>query len=194
MPTDAEVDVTPAPPDAAVVRKLLESRARFVAFVARRTGNPADAEEIVQAAFEKSLAASSALRDDESAVAWFYRVLRNAIVDHGRRRARERRAFAEQAVDPTSPGALDAELEREICGCVRPLVDTLEPSYAALLTRVDLEGRAIHEVAVEAGISAGNARVRLLRARRALRKQVERVCGACATHGCMDCHCAKGAC
>ncbi|HCN31333.1 MAG TPA: RNA polymerase subunit sigma-70, partial [Verrucomicrobiales bacterium] len=31
--------------------------------------------------------------------------------------------------------------------------------------------------------------VRLLRARRKLREQVERTCRACATHGCLDCDC-----
>jgi RNA polymerase sigma-70 factor (ECF subfamily) len=30
------------------------------------------------------------------------------------------------------------------------------------------------------------------RARKALRQQVEKACGTCAEHGCLDCHCKSG--
>ena len=40
--------------------------------------------------------------------------------------------------------------------------------------------------------SSNNAAVRVFRAREALRKQVARACGACATHGCVDCTCKHG--
>jgi hypothetical protein len=39
------------------------------------------------------------------------------------------------------------------------------------------------------GLSANNAGVRVFRARAALRSQVTRSCGSCATHGCLDCTC-----
>lgn len=41
----------------------------------------------------------------------------------------------------------------------------------------------------ESAITASNAGVRVFRAREALRKQVTRACGTCATHGCLDCTC-----
>ncbi len=45
------------------------------------------------------------------------------------------------------------------------------------------------DMAREAGITAKNAGVRLHRARQALKKQLERSCGSCAVHGCLDCSC-----
>ncbi len=50
------------------------------------------AEEILQEAFVRSIGRGSTLRDGELATAWFYRLLRNALVDHHRRRDVEQRA------------------------------------------------------------------------------------------------------
>lgn len=58
-----------------------------------------------------------------------------------------------------------------------------------LLRRVDLGGESASELARAAGERVNTVNVRLLRARRRLREQVERTCHACATHGCLDCDC-----
>jgi hypothetical protein len=47
----------------------------------------------------------------------------------------------------------------------------------------------VKDYADQAGINSNNAGVRVFRARDALRKQVQRSCGTCATHGCVDCTC-----
>src|SRR5436190_6310187 len=62
----------------AVLRILVENHARFLAFLERRVGSRDAAQEILQEAFVRSLSRGGSLRDDESAVAWFYRLLRNA--------------------------------------------------------------------------------------------------------------------
>ena len=62
-------------------------------------------------------------------------------------------------------------------------------NYAEALREVDLGGASVMAWAERAGITANNASVRLFRAREALRRQVERSCGTCATHGCEDCSC-----
>jgi RNA polymerase sigma-70 factor (ECF subfamily) len=54
---------------------------------------------------------------------------------------------------------------------------------------MDLEEGALSDLAHQAGITAENAAVRVHRARKALRRQVERSCGTCAEHGCLNCHC-----
>jgi RNA polymerase sigma-70 factor (ECF subfamily) len=36
--------------------------------------------------------------------------------------------------------------------------------------------------------------VRLHRARQALKRELERSCGTCATHGCLDCTCGASSC
>jgi len=132
---------------------------------------------------------AGAIRDEESTVAWFYRVLRNAVVDRHRRRAREPRSLGEASDQVASP--LDSGLEKEACECIEALVPLLNADYAELIRRVDLDGESIGEIATERGVSSGSARVRLHRARAALRREVERTCRTCAEHGCLDCTCSS---
>lgn len=139
------------------------------------------AEDILQDGF---------VRAEESAVAWFYRLLRNALVDHFRRRATEDRALAAVATESATPEA-DAELHETICACIRDLIETLKPEYAAALRRVELEGEKVDAFSRSVGITATNASVRLHRAREALRRRVIESCGTCVAHGCRDCECGE---
>lgn len=190
----AELDegVNREPPAQAVVEQLLEHRRRFVAFVERRVGSAELAEEIVQEAFARGIDRVDQLRDGDSGVAWFYRVLRNAVTDSFRRRAADARRLEGFARELQS-AAPAAETETAICQCVAALAQTLKPEYADVLRRVDIEGTAVKDYAEAHGITASNAAVRAFRARAALRKQVVRCCGACAEHGCLDCDCRHGA-
>ncbi len=85
----------------------------------------------------------------------------------------------------------EPDFERAICQCVNDLLPTLKEDYTDLLRRVDLQGASIAEVAVETGMTDNNTRVKLHRARTALRKQLELSCGSCAEHGCLDCDCQR---
>ena len=171
-----------------VTQALVANHRRFLAFVERRVGNRAVAEEILQSAFVKTLEKGGALHDGEGAVTWFYRLLRNALVDHYRRQAAEGRALEREAREAEEPSE-DPELKQTVCACVGELLPTLKPEYADMVRQVDLEERAVPDVAREAGITPNNAGVRLHRARQALKKQLERSCGTCASHGCLDCSC-----
>ncbi|HVR03323.1 MAG TPA: sigma factor, partial [Polyangia bacterium] len=112
---------------------LMTNHARFLAFLERRVGRRDLAEEILQDAFVRSLSRGGAarLRADESAVAWFYRLLRNAIVDHARHASAEQRALARAAEERGAPteSCPDAELVEVICACVQSLVETLKPEH-----------------------------------------------------------------
>jgi RNA polymerase sigma factor (sigma-70 family) len=174
----------------AVVRTLVENHRNFLSFLERRVGSRAVAEELLQAAFVRTLEKGEGLRDGESAVAWFYRLLRNALIDHYRKQAAEGRALEREAREATEAGP-DPELKDAVCACVGGLLPTLKPEYAELLRQVDLEERSVPEVAAEVGITPNNAGVRLHRARQALKHQLERSCGTCATHGCLDCSCQR---
>ena len=54
-----------------VVRILVENHDRFLKFLQPRVGGREIAEDILQAAFVKSLEKVDAIRDGGSAVAWF---------------------------------------------------------------------------------------------------------------------------
>jgi RNA polymerase sigma-70 factor (ECF subfamily) len=172
----------------AVLAALVANRDRFLGFLERRVGRREVAEEILQDAFVRSLARGRTLREDESAIAWFYRLLRNAIVDRARADAAERRGRAALAAEPAA-GEPDQELLDTICACVTSLVDTLRPEYAAAIRRVELDGESLPAFAAATGITRGNAAVRLYRARQALRRRIEESCGPCAAHGGWQCEC-----
>jgi RNA polymerase sigma-70 factor (ECF subfamily) len=171
-----------------LIAVLAGEHARFLAFLARRVASRDQAEEILQQAFVRALERGHTLRDGESAIAWFYRLLRNALVDHYRRQGAERRAL-EAAAHALEAQEQDGELMQAVCQCVEALLGTLKPSYAQILRRVELEETSVAQVAHELGISASNAGVRIHRAREALFRQLVTSCGTCATHGCFDCHC-----
>ena len=175
--------------DPGVVAALVDNHRQFLAFLTRRVGSRADAEDILQAAFVRGLGKGASVRDPESAVAWFYRLLRNALVDHYRRAGvRDRR---------TSDGDLEAladadtGIRGEICACISRVLPALKPEYAEMIQGVDLDEKPVSAVAQSLGITRNNAAVRLHRARTALKRSLERSCGTCATHGCLDCGCAR---
>lgn len=166
---------------------LVQNHRAFLAFVQRRVGNRDLAEEILQNAFVKSVEKLNTVR--ETAIGWFYRVLRNAIVDNARRRSVANKQLEALAMDTEANGTRDDELRRVICKCIGDLANTLKPEYADALQQIEIEGIAVKDYAERLGISSNNAGVRVFRAREALRKQVVRSCGTCAEHGCLDCTC-----
>lgn len=177
-------------PVAEIAAQLVASHREFLAFVEKRVGDRALAEEILQDTLVRSLDKLGEIR--ESAVGWFYRVLRNAIIDRARR-AKVQRDRLDALATELETTAEDAELHSAVCQCVSALATTLKPEYAEALQRIDVEGVAVKDYADAAGISASNAGVRVFRARNALRQQVARSCGTCATHGCLDCTCGSTA-
>jgi RNA polymerase sigma-70 factor (ECF subfamily) len=186
------VERDPQAPD--VLRLLLDNHARFLGFLERRVGSRDEAEDILQEAFVRGIGRTDSLRSAESATAWFYRVLRNALIDHHRREGTRARVFRQLAAE-SEGGALapDEELEAVACACIAALVDTLKPEYGEALRRVDLAGLSVRGFAEETGITPSNAGVRLHRGREALRRQVARSCGTCLAHGCLDCRCGEPA-
>jgi RNA polymerase sigma-70 factor (ECF subfamily) len=178
--TQEAVELTPD-----VVGTLVANHREFLAFVQRRVGSRDLAEEIIQDALVRNLDKLDTVRD--TAVGWFYRVLRNAITDHWRREAAAGRRL--EAIAAEASEVPDEELKGVVCKCVGELAGTLKPEYASALRRIELDGVSVKDYADEAGISSNNAGVRVHRAREALRKQVARACGTCADHGCLDCTC-----
>lgn len=148
-----------------------------------------DAEELLQTAFVRAVEKSSSIEDGERAVAWFYRLLRNGLIDHDRRGSTEARAIEAQARETDE--SFELELEDAVCTCMTRLLPTLKPEYAEMIRRVELEDTPLSEVAASLSITSNNATVRLHRARQALKQSLERSCGTCASHGCLDCTCGQ---
>jgi RNA polymerase sigma factor (sigma-70 family) len=170
------------------IDRLLANLDLFTSFVRRRVGDAEVAADVVQDALRKAISHIEQVEDDRRLDAWFYRILRNTCADVMARRAAARHVepLPEELAD------LPAEEQRTACACLDGAIAELPPSYAEVLRAVDLAGGDATAVSERLGISTTNLKVRRLRAREALREVLELTCRVCATHGCVDCHCASG--
>ena len=177
------------PEPAAPIALLLENQRAFLRYLERRVGDRSLAEDILQDAFTKVVARPERVPDDDGIVPWFYRTLRNATIDHFRRRQSTDRALQAFAHELETSEAPSPEMADEICACVNRLAGTLKPEYAEALHAIEVVGMPVKAFAEQTGLSSSNAAVRVFRAREALRKRVAESCGVCAEHGCLNCTC-----
>jgi RNA polymerase sigma-70 factor (ECF subfamily) len=169
-----------------LIDSLVANRARFVSFVASRVPDRAVAEDIVQLAFARVVEKRAAPTDEARSLAWFYRILLNAVTDFHRRRGAEARGRERFASDPTTMAEAGP---RHICGCVRRALAELPERSQEILVDVEVGGMTVSAYATKADISSGNASVRLHRARRLLSATLRNICGTCSLDGCADCDC-----
>jgi RNA polymerase sigma factor (sigma-70 family) len=172
------------------ISDLILQRSQFVRFVQRRVDSLSTAEDILQAAYVRAMEQAAKLRNDESAVAWFYRILRNAVIDHYRHRAVHDRVLEQWAKGLETETPPEPQTEEIVCQCIGNVLQSMKPAYSEVLRKVDLEETSLETFAGKAGITIGNAAVRVHRARQALKKQLIQVCGTCSKHGCLNCTCA----
>ncbi len=175
------------------ISNLTLQRKQFLHFLLRRVGSVATAEDILQSAYTRALEQSPSLRSEESAVAWFYRILRNAVIDYYRHRAAEDRALERWAQELATETQPDPDIHQIVCECIGDVLRGMKPTYSEIIRDVDLEGSSLQTFAEKANVTAANAAVRVHRARQALKKQLTLVCGTCAKHGCIDCTCIRSA-
>jgi RNA polymerase sigma-70 factor (ECF subfamily) len=166
---------------ARVIEALAPSRGKFLDFARARVG--ADADEVVQLALLRAALKADSLRDVESAVPWFFQILRRTIADHHGQRARAPEAPLDD--EPTT----ESEPSSDACACSLGVLERLRPEYVEMLRRVDLDEESIASVAASLGITANNATVRLHRARKALREALVAYCGTDSMRACMSCGC-----
>ena len=176
-----------------LMQRLLAEQSAFRSFLRKRLSDDALVEDLLQQSLVKAVERGHELNNRDSAVSWFYRILRNAVVDYYRSHAADRRkvdGFLDELVtsgEDKMPG-LD-EVRPTLCACLAPLVSQLRPAYADLIRRVDLEGESPAAVARDLNVTSNNLTVRLHRARQALRATLEKTCGICTKHGCLNCTC-----
>ena len=102
---------------------LLSQRARFKAFLVARLRNEADAEDVLQNGLIKALQRAGEIHDDTKLTAWFYQLLRNALIDHVRSNqsaVSRDRAWASDAALAANP----VEEARDLCQCFEPLINS----------------------------------------------------------------------
>ena len=135
----------------------------------RVTGNPADAEDVLQTVFLRVLAQGGEVEAAPPPVAYLRRAAVNAAVDVLRRRA----VHAESVYDDRAPHAA-VEPPSLLKEQLRRAIATLERDDAALFLLRHVEGLSIEELAGMFQLEKNNVAVRLHRIRHRLQAEIER--------------------
>ncbi len=159
--------------------ELAAQRGDYLLRVRRWPGAAVDAEDVIQEAFLRAMAAAERLRDEAHANEWFFRVLRSAYVDQRRRIEARRRLLAEMTAEVRVARQLAPDPPELRCACLRRALVSLPPPYRNALEVVELDGRPLGELASAAGITPNNAGVRIHRARAALARVTRACCHGC---------------
>ena len=179
------------PIDSKLLTTLTERRSQFLRLLQQRLGNRDEAEDVLQDFHLKVLLKGGQIKNGDSTVAWLHTVLRSVLVDHVRKEAKRREAhqliasewLATSAQDEIA--AADEELfDRAACTCFYRLLPILKAEYADVLARIDLAQQERDEAARDLGITPGNMRVRLHRARTAPREELKVSCRKCRERDC----------
>jgi RNA polymerase sigma-70 factor, ECF subfamily len=135
----------------------------------RVTGNPADAEDVLQTVFLRVLSRRDRLEYSRMPEAYFRRAAANAAVDLLRRKA----THAEIQLEDT-PSPVAKETETLLKERLRRAVTTLEQNDAILFLLRHVEGLTNGELAEMFGQEKNGIAVRLHRIRQALQTEMER--------------------
>jgi len=135
----------------------------------RVTGNPADAEDVLQTVFLRVLAQGEGAGAAPLPAAYFRRAAVNAAVDLLRRRA----VHAESAYDDGAPHAA-VEPPSLLKEQLRRAIATLDSDDATLFLLRHVEGLSNEELAAMFQLEKNNVAVRLHRIRHRLQAEMER--------------------
>lgn len=163
-------------------------RPRLIRYLSRLVG-AGHAEDVAQEVFLRVSRALPGFRGEAKLSTWVYAIATNTALDHLRRpEVREARRVghsgegAEASLETSAPAhggpvsIEDAAIRSEMRACIREMVATLPASYRVVLALSDFEGFSDKEIAATLGVSLGAAKIRLHRARAALRTRLGDAC------------------
>jgi len=162
------------PPMRAAARRLLR--------------NDEDADDALQEAFLAAFRALATFEARSTLATWLHRIAVNAALM--KLRARGSRAEESGDVDELMPEFVglgvfstpqarwselpeDPVVRQELCGSVRAAIDELPEPYRVALVLRDIEELSNEELAEQLGVTANAAKIRVHRARQALRTRLE---------------------
>lgn len=173
--------------------RLVKSCERRVWAIAwRLVGDREEAENIVQGAFLKAMEALDSFRGEAGFCTWIGRIATNEGLEILRRRRRKDALSLDELVTESDddgpiprPELLadwredpSRSVEREeLRRILDRALDTLSPGLRAVFVLRDVEGLSTLETAESLGITEANAKVRLMRARLALRERLTEAFG-----------------
>lgn len=144
-----------------------------------------DAADLAQTVFLNVSRSLDSFRGESSLSTWIYRIATNAARDHaGSSVARQREweepfdedSLPEEVADSVLSAADRQYIRREMNSCIRGVVDGLPAGYRSVLILSEFDDLANSEIADVLGISLDAVKIRLHRARTALREALKCEC------------------
>lgn len=143
-----------------------------------------EASDLTQTVFLKVSQSLDSFRGDSSLSTWIYRIATNTAYDHAASSSAKQKdceqLFDDGSVDdfPDSgfPGTDREYIRREMNACIRGVVDQLPENYRTALLLGEFEEFSNAEIAAILDISLDTVKIRLHRARTALRSAMESQC------------------
>jgi RNA polymerase sigma-70 factor (ECF subfamily) len=148
-------------------------------FVARRVGDRERAADLTAEIFLAAIDSAHRYRPRSGTPkAWLYGIARALVANdrrrRGRERAREERFRGSALLDEEDAARMDARIDAAAQSRrLYEAMDRLPDAERAVLELVALDELAVAEAAAAVGVRSGTARVRLHRARRKLRAELE---------------------
>ncbi len=172
--------------EAAFAELVRRHGGRMLAVARRYLGSEEAAQDCVQEAFLAAFKALDRFEGRSSLATWLHRITVNAALQVLRRRSHkdevatdpwqptfDEDGFLEGPTQLTAAGADELLARDDVRAAVRAAIDRLPAGYRNVLLLRDIEGLSIKEVADMLELSENNAKVRLHRARNALKKELE---------------------
>ncbi|MFZ0623146.1 MAG: RNA polymerase sigma factor [Pseudolabrys sp.] len=173
-------------------RMLYDANHRRVRGLLARMVGPQEAEDLTQAVFAKAAKALPTFHGEAQTSTWLYRIAINVASDWLRGRSTQEakltvplpdgsdediRLAALGSPDADSPPSPEQELSRkEMRACLEGEIGKLPDAHRIVLMMSALGGLTDDEIAQILGISQGNTKVRLHRARQEFKKNIEARC------------------
>jgi RNA polymerase sigma-70 factor (ECF subfamily) len=169
-------------------REVACCRPQLYPVALRMTGNPNDAEDLLQETLTRAYTGLRGFTPGSNARAWLHRIMANAFVNGCRKRRREPRHVLSPELEAgrpatalggmaggqraRAPSAEEEVLQQFAHSEVREALDTLPECFKAAIYLADVEGFSYYDVAEIIGVPVGTVTSRLHRARNRLRKQL----------------------
>jgi RNA polymerase sigma-70 factor, ECF subfamily len=183
VPADPEAELLArlrAGDEAAYAQLVREQTPALLRVTSRLLRSDDEARDAVQDAFVAAFRALPRFRAESRLATWIYRIAINAALARLRARASADEVSLDEwlprfvedghAAEPSEPWPADAGAERrEVRERVRAAIDRLPETYRTVVLLRDIEELTTDEAAQALGISTGAVKVRLHRARQALR-------------------------
>lgn len=150
-------------------------------YALRLTGDPADADDLVQTTYLNAFKGWRTFRPGSDVRRWLFAICRNAFL---RDRARQSRFVATEDADldallaaraasgHETPGTVEALERLDLPDAIDAAIRKLPEAYRIAVLMVDAEGLSYEEAAEAAGIPIGTIRSRLYRGRRLLQEDL----------------------